>query len=281
MLQAASLLLVVCVIGSGWITPANAAEEPTAKVLSEALLHDNSDSVSLKDYLYVEETTHKTFDKDGHSKNTSSMTRELFWVDGTQLQRVLTINGVPPSADFLAKQEKTLDRQIYQLSSGQLDQRRASEKQIHEQQLLAQDVVSGFIFTLAGEEPCSGHTCAILKAEPILGFKGKSSFASLLPFLHGSILVDEQEKQWVRIDATPLKTVGGSMAYIGGESFIHMKRAPVERGIWALTDAQMRINARLLWDHKNEEVDHVYSHFRKFTVAVSVLPSKLDSQGAP
>jgi hypothetical protein len=253
------------------VTPLDAAA-----LVRRALVENARDLKAMRNYIYLSDHTTETLDNDGHVKKTTSRRSEFFYLDGSPVERILQEDGQPLSETERARQEARIESEMADARSAsprhKEERERKAAKAMAEEMELRQDVVDGFNFTVAAEETRGGDRCVKLNAEPKPGFKGKSPLRALLPFLHGTLWIDADKGQWMEIDATPVKKVGGGIAYVNGDSEIHLHQEPVADGLWVMTGEEIRGDMRLLWDRKNVHVVRKLSGFRKFSTSMRILP---------
>ena len=202
---------------------------------------------------------------------------EIFFVDGEPVERTLQENGQPFNEKERQKQEKEIDEKMADAASANPrhrdERQKKAAKALQEETELREDVADAYNFTFIDRELCLGdHRCARIAGEPRPGFRGKSRFKVLFPLLHGTLLIDEDSGQWVDIDAAMLRKVGGGPVYVGSESKIHLHQEQVAEGLWVMNKADIRLNARLLWEHKNVHIVAEDSGFRRFGSTTRLIP---------
>ena len=259
-------------------SPAKAA--PPAAIDPAALVHraliENKRSLdALRNYIFISDITEEEFGKDKNVSKTTTRREEHFFIDGEPVSRTLLVNGQPPVEKERLKNEKDLDEKLADAHSASPHNRNERQKKaakaLAEAMEMREDVVDAYVFTVAGEEAREDRRLIRIAAEPRPGFKGKSKLKALLPFLHGTLLIDAESGQWVEIDATLIRRLGGGPFYLGEESAIHLHQEPVAGGLWVMTRADIRLNVRILWEHKNMRVQALLHDFRRFGSTVSIV----------
>jgi hypothetical protein len=268
------------------VPQAATAKGPELTALVHRALVENKRGLErLRDYLFVSDVTLDSYGKENQGEKTATSRKEIFYIDGEQAERTLLADGHALAEDERKKQEKKLDEQIRDAQSANpkhREERRArAAKELAEQEAVLEDVAEGFDWTLAGAQACNGRRCLLLKAEPREHFKGKSRLRALLPFLHGTLLVDEERGQWVQIDATPVRKLGAGIVYLSADSSMHLAQSEVAEGLWVTTREDIRLNTRLLWEHKNLRVRRENHDFRRFAATTTILPASEEVRPAP
>jgi uncharacterized protein (DUF1800 family) len=283
-----ALLAAACPLGAQQDSvpqTATAKNADLTALVHRALVENKRDLKTLRDYLFVSDTTLDAYDKNNEVTKTGTSRKEIFYIDGQQAERTLEENGHTPAEDARKKQEKKLDEQIRDARSANPQHREERQakaaKQLANRYAVLEDVAEGYDWTLAGEHPCNGRRCLLLRAEPREHFKGKSPLRALLPFLHGTLLVDAERGQWVQIDATPLHKLGAGIAYLSADSTVHLHQDEVAAGLWVTTREDIRINTRLLWEHKNLRMRRENYDFRRFAATAAILPATEQAQPVP
>jgi hypothetical protein len=268
-----SAALVLCASALG--ASAQQDEDPgTQAIVRRALIENRRDLSVLRNYIFVENSVTNYFNNQNRIKNSTTRQEEIFFIDGFPYERIIQVDGQPLSEAAHSKQEERIDRDIRDSQSGsekQKELQRKAAKELQEDIEIREDVVNGFVFTKTGEEQRDGDTCVELSMEPRDDFKGKSPLRTLLPLLHGTIWIDVKNGEWVQIDASPIQKLGRGPVYINETSAMHLRQGRIDDDLWGITSSDIRLDARLLWDRKNQQVIRTLTNFRKFTTTVHIL----------
>jgi hypothetical protein len=277
-LLSASAALVLCALAAG--APARQQDRDqdadTQAIVRRALIENRRDLSALRDYIFVENRVTNYFDNHNRVKNSDTRQEEIFFIDGFPYERVIQVDGQPLSEAMRSKQEERINRETREAQPGtekQKDLQRKAAKELQEDIAIREDVVDGFVFTKIGEEQRDGDTCVELSMEPRNDFKGKSPLRTVLPLLHGTIWIDVKNGQWVQIDASPIQKLGRGPVYINETSAMHLRQGRIDADLWGITSSDIRLDARLLWDRKNQQVIRTLTNFRKFTTTVHIRTS--------
>jgi hypothetical protein len=253
--------------------PPGSSVEATALV-RRTLVENRHDLEALRNYIYVSDETDEEY-KDNRVTKTTVTRQENFTIDGEPVTRTLLVNGQPPAEKDRRKEEKELDEKTADAHATnpkhKEDREKKAAKELAEQMAVREDVLDAYNFTILGEETHEGHRLVKIAAEPKDGFKGKSKLKVFLPVLHGTLIIDATSNQWIDIHATMVRKLGGGPMYVGQESAIHLHQASVADGLWVMTDGSIRINARLLFLHKNIGERVSFHDFRRFGSEVRIV----------
>jgi hypothetical protein len=268
--------LAALVLCAGITSTAAQEDQPedTQAIVRRALIDNRRDLSALRNYIFVEDRVDNNFDNHNRITKTGTRREEVFFIDGFPYERVILVNGQPLSEATRAKQEERIDREIRDSQPGsekEKELQRKAAKELQEDIEIREDIVNGFVFTKTGEEQRDGDSCVELTLEPRDDFKGKSPLRTLLPLLHGTIWIDAENGEWVQIDASPIQKLGRGPVYINETSAMHLRQGRIDADLWAITSSDIRLDARLLWDRKNEQVIRTLTNFRKFTTTIHIL----------
>lgn len=275
-----AVFLSVFLLWFGFSAPALASSGPPAETDATALVRraliENRRSIErLRNYIYISDATLDSCGKNNTVTKTETSRREIFLIDGEPVFRTLLVNGQPLAEKEHRKEEKGLDEKIADAQSPAPRHRQEREEKaagnLAREMAFREDIVEAYTFTLAGEETVDGRRLTRIAAEPKPGFKGKSQLRALLPYLHGTLLIDPVSGQWVRIEASMIRKLGGGPVYLGEESKILLQQSEIAPALWALTRLDVRLNTRLLWEHKNFHLIRIDRDFRRFGSSVSIV----------
>jgi len=281
------ILLFLCIL---WATSSSLsiyAEEPPARpvqlaqpvdpatLVHRALVENRRNLNALRNFIFLSDEIEDRFDKENRVSQTTTRRKEIFFVDGQQVERTLLLNGQTPSDTQRAQQERTIDALLRDAHSSsprhrEERQKKAAKALASEMEMRA-DIAAGFTFTTLAQQPCGAHTCVRIAAEPKAGLKGTSRIHALLPFLHGALTIDADSGQWTTIDVTPVRKLGAGILYLNEDTAIHLEQQPLSNGPWVLTYADIRLDTRLLWERKNLRLRRTNSSFRRFGAEVRIL----------
>lgn len=259
------------------------ATDDVTALIRRCLVENRRNLNALRNYIYIQDETVSSFDKRDKIVKTSSRQREIFFLDGSQFERVISEDGKPLEEARRIEMERNLDHQIQEAAAAQHkeERERKAAKELANAIAIREDIADGFVFTKKGEAQCGSDACITVSAEPKAGFKGKSPLRALLPFLHGSILIDTQAGQWIDIDALPVRKVGDGIAYLNEDSAIHLHQSRISDDLWVITGEDIRIDARALWERKNMRVVRNCTNFRRFSSTVRIFSVDIPEQGSP
>lgn len=199
-------------------------------------------------------------------------TYEDLMIMGSPYQRIVAENGKPLSQQEQEQQQKKLDATINQRrneSNQQMAERIAKyEKNRRRNDLLMQQLIKAFDFTLAGEQKVDGHDVYVLKATPRPGYQPPNTDTEVLKGMEGTLWIDKQTFQWVKVEAHVIHPVSieGFLAKVEPGTRFELEKMPVGNDVWLPKHFSMKAHAKVFFffSHNSQE-DDTYFGYRKAT----------------
>jgi hypothetical protein len=195
-------------------------------------------------------------------------TYEELMIEGSRYERLVAINGRRLSPDKEAQQAKKLRKIIEERKNESPEQRRqriadynAGRKR---DRVLMEELTKAFQFTLAGEEEMNGFRVYVLKAVPRKDYKPPNRDATVLTGMNGTLWIDEQTYQWVKVEAhvvRPVSIAGFAARVVPGTEF-QLEKMPVAPGVWQPKHFAMKARAKImfLFTHRQQEEDTFFNY---------------------
>jgi hypothetical protein len=242
-----------------WL-PIVAAQDDVATIVRRSFDANNRDWAAVPEFDNYERDRNKNGDK----------TYAVTMLYGSPYERLIEVNGHPlPVVKQKQEQEKydkaAAERQ--QESSDKRSQRiakyQAERKRDH---ALLEQMTTAFDFRLTGKRVLNAYKVYVLKATPRKGYKPPNRDSEVLAGMQGTLWIDQQTFQWVKVEAHvihPVRIEGFLAQVEPGTSFVVEKR-PVTGDIWLASHFSMKSNAKVmfLFPHRGEE-DDSYFHYQK------------------
>jgi len=203
-----------------------------------------------------------------HDRQTTKSFR-VTMIDGSPYNKLIALNGEPlPAAQAAAEEEKMRQETARRKAeSPSVRQKRVAQYQRERRQdhELLTEMVNGFRFKLVGEETLNGRKCFVLTAEPLPGYQPKSRETKVLTGMHGKMYVDEQQYQWVRVQAEVFRPVafGLFIAHVEPGTQFTLEQRPIEGNLWLPSHFSMNVHARILFSARDSAEDDTYSDYRR------------------
>jgi hypothetical protein len=125
------------------------------------------------------------------------------------------------------------------------------------------EMIKAFDFKLSGEQTVNGRRCVVLNATPKAGYRPPSRDTQVLTGMRGTMFVDAEKYQWVKVHAEVFRPVsfGLFFATVRPGTEFTLEQAPVAGNLWLPSHFSMNVNARvLLWSHDSAD-DETYSNY--------------------
>jgi len=223
------------------------------------------------DYSYVQHTEQRELDEQGRVRKVESRTFDVIVIDGEPYQKLIARNGKPLGEAEARKEQEKLDRELARRRNedpARRSRRRSEEeKRRMEGREFAREIPEAFRFRLAGEERLEGRPVWIIDAEPKPGYRGKAKRADLLSKFRGRLWIDQQDYQWVRVEAETIAPVrfGWVLARLDPGAKMVFEQRRVHDEVWLPSRAHIQLSARLALVRKlRGEVEVLWRDYRKF-----------------
>ena len=223
------------------------------------------------DYSYVQHTEQRELDEQGRVRKVESRTFDVIVIDGEPYQKLIARNGKPLGEAEARKEQEKLDRELARRRNEDPARRSRrlseEEKRRMEGREFAREIPEAFRFRLAGEERLEGRPVWIIDAEPKPGYRGKAKRADLLSKFRGRLRIDQQDYQWVRVEAETIAPVrfGWVLARLDPGAKMVFEQRRVHDEVWLPSRAHIQLSARLALVRKlRGEVEVLWRDYRKF-----------------
>lgn len=272
-------LAVLLAVSAGLLWPANA---PDARdIIRKCVDQDQSDWMRMKDYTWTAQETTRHLDSSGNIKGTDSERWETVILYGKPYRKTLARDGTPLSAAEQQKEQQKIDHAVSQLERESPRQRAArlarDEKERAKDREFLKEMPDAFHFRIEGQEKIDGRDTWVLSATPNLDYQPKRSEAKAFQKIAGRIWIDQQEFQWVRIEAktTGVISWGWFLARLNPGATLEFEQERINDEIWLPRREFTSGSGRLGLLKKLREQDEVtWSNYRKFQVESTLVPTR-------
>ncbi len=260
--------------------PCLLAAQDAREIVRRALELDRRDQAAVQNYAYLERQFQKQFDSSGGVKQQSLRTFDVTMQEGSPYRRLVARNDQPLSPEEQQHEQQKLDANIELRRHETAEQRRRRiaewERRRGRQREALREVPDAFDFKIAGTETIAGRPAWIIDATPKPGYHPRTMSGSLLPSMKARFWIDQQDYQWVRMDAETLDNVtfGALVLRIGKGAHIEMEQTRVNDEVWLPKRIALRGSARLfLFKGIREQLEFTYSDYHKLQADSRVTPS--------
>ena len=208
-------------------------------------------------------------DRDAESKDGSRTVRtsKVYMIDGSPYYRLIALNDEPLSPRQEAREEAKLqaaiarrEKESASARAGRIAQYVKERRQDH---MLMREMVNAFDFKVRGETEMEGHRVYVLAAGPRPGYHPPTLETRALTGMRGTLWVDVETYQWVKVEAEVFKPVSVALFIAKvrpGTSFL-FEQAPVADGLWLPRHFHTRVVASILWWQHNSTEDETYTGY--------------------
>lgn len=255
------------------------AQEPR-QIIERAMAKDEQ-NLNLRDnYLCERRTRQVTYEKDGRIKEDISKTHEVFYYDGTEIERLIAKNGVPLADKELLKEQQRVDKEIEKIRKEnpreRAKRRGESEKDKREEIEARRELLEAFDFSMVGTKDINGRPCWGIRGEPRPGFNGKGRRADQMKKVRGVVWIDQGTYEFTRMELDTHDTIsfGWFLFRLQPGAKIHVEQSLINNEVWLPRAVDIRADARLLGKMMRIGIEMRYDKFRKFS-----SDSKLVTEG--
>ena len=241
------------------------------EIIRRAVETDHLNDIKARNYVYTERTITRDLYNNGQAKSEESVTKELLFVYGRQVERLVEKDGKPLSGREEEKENQRIEKLTEKWSRESDAERekrlaREAEERRKGREFIG-EVPDAYNFKLAGEESINGRPAWIIDAEPRPGFRPRVPRADVLSKFHGRLWIDQAEYQLVRIESESIDTVafGYIIARLQKGAYFRFELTQVNGEVWLPKSLSVRFGARLgLLKSFRREVQQSNWGFRRF-----------------
>lgn len=194
----------------------------------------------------------------------------VLMIDGSPYDELIAENGEPLPKAQAADEARKLQRETAKRRRESSSQRRNRvaeyDRERRQDNALLKTMIEGFDFRLTGQATVDGRRCFVLQGTPKPGFQPTSRETEVLKGMRGTMWVDEQQYQWVKVEAKVFRPVefGLFIARVRPGTEFTLEQRPVQGNLWLPSHFSMRVKATVLhfWPHNSFD-DETYRDYRK------------------
>ena len=190
-------------------------------------------------------------------------------LEGSPYERLLALNDKPLRPEQRRQEQEKFEREVRDRRSETPRQRHARitkyENDRADENLLMQQMVSAFIFHLAGQEQVENVDCYLLKATPNPTYRPAVEKARALTGMQGRMWIDKVHHHWVKIQAQVVKPVafGFILARVKPGTRFDLEQTPIGN-VWLPKKFIQSVNASVLGLYGIRSQDETYwSEYRR------------------
>lgn len=262
------LLSVLVFISAAGAVESNAVDVP--EIIRKSVEATENNFREAQKYTFIE---HDIVSKKDGPK--TSKTYQVLFIDGSPYDKPIADDNKPLSGEEQKDAEKKLQEEIYKRrhETVQDRSRRVAKYQRGQaqNQALMRDMADAFRFRLVKEEKLDGRDVYEFEAAPKPGYVPRTRETRVLLGMRGTLWVDKETCQWVKVEAQVMKSVSfyGFLAKVDPGTRFELEQEPVAGNIWLPKHFSVFVNASALgFLNENSTDDERYWNYRIMTKSI-------------
>jgi hypothetical protein len=234
-----------------------------AALMKEVQAHQRKMDEVRENYTFHRERRVEELDSKGNIKKTTVMEREVFFVNGHQVGRLVKKDGQPLSAEEEKKEQERTRKLTLELSKKPAAFGRGGGVSM--------------ISTILSVALVSNPRRMALNGRPTVAFDFKgnpkaeshSMQDSGAKKVEGTVWIDETDRQVAKVEVEFYDTFrvgGGLLAAVQKGAVMKIEQSPVGEGLWMQTGNQEHMNARVVTKSLRENIRVRNFDFKRFNV---------------
>ena len=241
---------------------------PDIKQLLRDVQENQKQLESLVDqYSCTEDEDVRELDKNGQIKKTIVKEYMDFYLGGELVRREVKKDGKPLTPDEQKKEDGRIEKRIRDYDKKKSEGDDASKKK---ERIDVSTFLRSSNFTHPRWEQFRAHEVIVFDFAPNPAYKPRNRTEDLLHKLEGTLWVDDQDRQVVRLEAhlsDSFKLAGGLLASIRKGSSLVMEQARTNNEVWLPSYVEAHFSARLLLVSSSlGDYASKFSDYKKFRV---------------
>jgi hypothetical protein len=242
------------------------AQDP-AEIVRKSVEKDARNFELRKDYTYTERDENREFDRKGKLKHTDSETYDVLMLAGRPYERLIAKMDKPLSPEEEKHEQEKLDRELTKRQKESAADKAKQEKERLEERRFVREVPNAYNLKLVGTELVSGKPAWVIEAEPKQNYKPVIPHTDVLKKIRAKIWIDQQDYQWVKVDAEAIDTLsfGFALVRLAKGAKLHFEQTRVNDEIWLPSVFTASADARFGYLVKmSGDVNVTYRDYKKF-----------------
>ncbi|HEY3926740.1 MAG TPA: hypothetical protein VGL89_00050 [Candidatus Koribacter sp.] len=220
-----------------------------------------------KDYIFHRRDEEQDADESGKIKKTTVSEYEVFFVGPWQIERLISKDGKPLNDSEKKKQDEQVSKEEKKAHE-RIEKTEAGDPPEKDELTPAKFLAADRFFNLR-RATLNGHEVYAFDFEPRPDFKPHSLADKILQSLGGTLWVDEQAKQPVKLEAhllSGLKLAAGIVGSVKPGAHIVFEEQKINDEVWMPSYGEVHLDYRLFFHRNVQNIVLRYSEYRKFTV---------------
>ncbi len=236
-------------------------------LLKEVVANQKQLEITRKNYIFHRRDEEQDADENGKVRKTTVSEYEVFFVGPWEIDRLLAKDGKPISDSEKKKQDDQVAKEEKKARE-RMRKEEAGEEPDKEAITLAKFLAADRFFNLR-REAFRGREVYAFDFAPRPDFKPHNLSEKVLESLGGTIWIDEDAKQVVRLEARLLdgiKVGAGIVGSVKKGGNVIFEQEKVNGEVWMPSYAEIHLDYRIVFSRKVSNIVLRYSDYRKFKV---------------
>ena len=228
-----------------------------------------------KDYIFHRKDEEQDFDSQGHVRSTEIKEYEVYFLGPWEIDRLVSKGGKPLTEGEQNKQEEDVGKQ--EAKARERIAKQGLSDDPGKNAITLAKFLAADRFGNLHRDTYQGREVYAMDFGPRPDFKPHSLVDKILEALGGTVWIDEQAKQVVRLEARFLEGIkvgGGLVGSVQKGGNVVFEQRFVNDEIWMPSVAEIHLNAHVFLIHKSINGTSTYSDYRKFRVDSKITGSE-------
>jgi hypothetical protein len=209
-------------------------------------------------------------DSDGKVKSRTMKDYDVFYIGDQQALHLLARGGKPLQGDEKKDEDDKFNKQFDKLKKKQAElaaDPKKQQKQEEEDEAQLSDFLRAELFTNPRREMFRGHQVIAFDVNGNPDYKPKKRIDSILQKLSGTMWVDEQAREVVRLEAhfaESVKIGGGLVASLAKGSNFVFEQEKIHDEVWLPSYAEVHLSGRIVFVKLKQNFVDRFSDYKKF-----------------
>jgi hypothetical protein len=215
-------------------------------------------------------------DSDGNVKSRETKDYDVFYIGDEQALHLLAKDSKPLTGREKQNEDDKFNKQYDKLKKQQAELAADSKKQAKQQEedeADLSDFLRAELFTNPRRETFRGHDVIAFDVNGNPDYKPKKRIDSIIQKLSGTMWVDEQAREIVRLEARFTDTVkigGGLVASLAKGSNFVFEQDKINDEVWLPSYAEVHASGRIVFVRLKQNFIDRFSNYKKFRSGVSL-----------
>ena len=260
-------------------TTTQLSQDQIRDLIREAAEKDMENDKKQRDYTYIQREEEHKLDGKGEVKSSESRTYEIMVLYEEPVRKLIARDDKPLSDNDARKEDEKVQKIIEKRKNeSEGDRRKRLEKQDKDREdgrRFVKEIADAYTFRFAGKENLGERETLVIDADPRPGYEPHMKEAKFLPKFRFRVWLDQNDKQWVKLDIQCIDTVsvGLFLLRVHKGSSIQIEQVRVNDEVWLPRHVSLKLDARLaLLKGLNMAEDVTYRDYKKFRTDTKILP---------